>query len=83
MSGKQIVGIILLLAGLGMSFIGGSNVMDLVSVGNNPLVQLGLQAQGMSLSGLWMKYGGMTAVGIVMLIVGINFVKKQVVEVNK
>jgi len=83
MSGKQIAGIILLLVGLGVSFIGGANVMDLISVGNNPLVRMGLEAQGMSLGGLWMKYGGMTAVGIVMLIVGINFAKKQTVEVSK
>lgn len=83
MSGKQIAGIILLLVGLGMSFIGGSNVMDLISVGDNALVKIGLQAQGMSLGGLWMKFGGMTVVGIVMLIVGIKFAKKQAVEVSK
>ncbi len=83
MSGKQIAGIILLLIGLGTMVIGGSNVLDLIRYGDNPLVQLGLQAQGTSLAAMWIKYGVITIVGIVMLLVGIKFVKKQPIAVNQ
>ena len=82
MTGKQITGVILLLIGLGVSFIGVSNVIDLINVGNNELVRLGLQLHGTSLTSLWIKYGLMSFVGITMVIIGINFAKKQVVEVK-
>ena len=77
MTGKQITGVILLLVGLLVGFIGLMNVLDLISAQGNKMVALALQMQGMSMGGLWIKFGGMTVVGIVMLIIGIKFAKKN------
>ena len=56
--------------------------MDLISAGDNPLVAIGLQAMGTSMSALWLKYGGMTVVGVAFIITGILMAKKTAVSVT-
>lgn len=80
MSGKQIVGIILIIAGLLVGGLGLVNVLDLVGVdSNNPILKMGLAMGGTSMESLWAKYGGMLAGGILILFVGIALAKKPAV----
>jgi hypothetical protein len=73
---KQIIGIASMLFGILISFVGLSNIMDLIDVGNNQMVQLGLQMQGTSLGALWVKYGIISLIGIVMTFFGFKTFKK-------
>jgi hypothetical protein len=91
MNAKQIIGIILILIGLYLGFVGISNIIDLIDMQNsmdalssmgrrlnvNKILDAQLQMQGTSINGMWMKFGGMTVIGIIMLIVGILFAKKK------
>jgi hypothetical protein len=91
MNAKQIIGIILISIGLYLGFVGVSNIIDLIDMQNsmdslasmggrlnvNKILDAQLQMQGTSINGMWMKFGGMTVIGIIMVIVGILFAKKK------
>jgi hypothetical protein len=77
MNGKQISGIILIIAGLLVGFIGLMNVLDLIGAQGNKMIEMGLQMSGTSMTALWIKFGGMTVVGIILLILGVKFSKKN------
>jgi len=80
MTGKKIAGIILILASLVFLTIGGLNMIDLINMGNNPLVQLGLEAMGTSLGAQYIKYGIITLVGVALIITGIKLIKKPYLQ---
>lgn len=77
MSGTQILGVVFIIASLIIGFIGFINVMDLAQVSGNQMAQAAIELSGMSMNSLWIKYGGMSAGSIVLLIVGINLAKKK------
>jgi hypothetical protein len=77
MNGKQISGIILIIVGLLVGFIGLMNVLDLIGAQGNKMIEMGLQMSGTSMTALWIKFGGMTVVGIILLILGVKFSKKN------
>lgn len=78
MTGKQIGGIILIIAGLLVGFVGLINVLDLIGAQGNKMIEMGLQMSGTSMTSLWIKYGVITAVGVILLIVGIVFARKSI-----
>ncbi|XOB63039.1 hypothetical protein ACMC56_04345 [Campylobacterota bacterium DY0563] len=78
MTGKQIGGIILIIAGLLVGFVGLINVLDLIGAQGNKMIEMGLQMSGTSMTSLWIKYGVITVVGVVLLIVGIVFARKSI-----
>ena len=77
MNGKQISGIILIIVGLLVGFIGLMNVLDLIGAQGNKMIEMGLQMSGTSMTALWIKFGRMTVVGIILLILGVKFSKKN------
>lgn len=81
MEQKQIIGIVLIIVGLGLAAFGAPTVIDLIGMDpNNPIVKFGLGMSGQSMGGLWLKYGGATLAGVVALLIGIKFTKKQTVK---
>ncbi len=79
MSSKQIVGVILLIAGLIMGFIGGVNLMDIASFESSsaPAVQLGLAFAGVNIDNLKAKYGVLLFLGMVFLVIGVIMAGKE------
>lgn len=84
MSGKQIGGIILIIAGTIIGGFGLINVVDLASLDlDNPIIKIGIALSGTSVSGLWIKYGTMLAVGVLGLVSGILMLKNPISVVAK
>jgi len=74
---KKIVGIIIIIIGLIVSFLGVTKVIELNKLDtSNPYVNVALKMQGLSLESLWLQYGGMSLIGLTMVIVGFIMLKK-------
>ncbi len=84
MNEKQIGAIILIIAGLIIGGYGLVNVIELSSLNlDNPLIKMSIAMSGTSISALWMKFGGMLAVGVLVMVGGIIMLKKQAVVAVK